>query len=136
MDSIQFPQPGRQVKAGEPLFSISQGGRQAQFNAPLSGTVKQINERLRNDGARLDEMAYGENWVCIIDGEGLDEELPKLMIGNSAIAFYQEDIERFEQFIHRDSANEGPDSAAEYAGAIGKMDDAHWNSAVKEFFGR
>jgi CheY-like chemotaxis protein len=136
VDSIQFPELGKRVKAGERLFSISQGGRQAHFNAPLSGTVKQINERLRDDGAGLDEMAYGENWVCVIDGEGLDEELPKLMIGNSAIAFYQEDIERFQQFVHRDSANEGPESAAEYEGAIGKMDDAHWNSAVREFFGR
>jgi CheY-like chemotaxis protein len=136
VDAIQFPEVGKRVTAGQPLFSVKQGARQAQFNAPLSGTVREINERLRGDGGLLDEMAYGENWVCVIEGEGLDDELPKLKIGNSAIAFYQEDIERFAQFVHRDPANDDPESASDYAGAIGKMDDAHWNSAVREFFGR
>jgi CheY-like chemotaxis protein/glycine cleavage system H lipoate-binding protein len=136
VDGIGFPAVGMKVKAGQPLFSVNQGNRKAQFNAPLSGTVQKINEHLQRDSRLLDEMPYGENWVCVIDGDGLDEELPALKIGNSAITFFQEDIERFKAFVRDDRADEDLDPAALYTGAIGKMDDMHWDRAVKEFFGR
>jgi CheY-like chemotaxis protein len=136
VDAIEFPSVGTHVRAGEPLFSVNQGHRRAQFRAPLSGRVRKINEQLRKDCASLDDMPYGDNWVCVIDGEGLDAELPNLKIGNSAISFIQEDIERFRNFMLEDRKEEPADPSSLYIGAIGKMDDAHWNHAVREFFGR
>jgi len=46
IDSIDFPNVGMNIKAGQPLFSVNQGHRRAQFNAPLSGKVVKINEDL------------------------------------------------------------------------------------------
>ena len=106
------------------------------FKAPLSGRVTAVNERLRRDCGLLDEMPYGENWICMIEGDGLDDELPQLKIGNSAITLFQQDIERFQQFVDKDREEDEPDEEALFIGAIGRMDDAHWNSAVKEFFDR
>jgi glycine cleavage system H lipoate-binding protein len=114
---------------------VNQGHRRAQFNAPLSGKVVKINEDLRRDSAMLEETPYGENWICVIDGDDLDAELPQLKIGRSAVAFFQEDIDRFLAFVQKASGTEVSDPTSLCIGAIEKMDDARWDSTVKEFFG-
>jgi CheY-like chemotaxis protein len=95
IDSIEFPNIGMNIKAGDPLFSVNQAHRRAQFHSPLSGRVVKINEELRKNGTRLEETPYGESWICVIEGENLDAELPRLKIGKSAVSFFQEEIERF-----------------------------------------
>jgi CheY-like chemotaxis protein len=136
IDAIDFPDIGMNVKAGQPLFSVKQGQRQAQFYAPLSGKVVKINEDLRKDCATLEEMSYGKNWICVIDGDDLDAELPHLKIGKSAVALFQEDINRFQAFVQKANGREVSDPESLCIGAIEKLDDARWETTVKEFFGR
>jgi len=136
IDTIDFPAIGMNVKAGQPLFSVKQGDRRAQFHAPLSGTVVKINEKLRKDCAVLEEMSYGKNWICVIDGNDLDAELPELKIGRSAVALFQEDIDRFLAFVQKANGREASDPASLCIGAIEKLDDTRWETTVKEFFGR
>jgi CheY-like chemotaxis protein/glycine cleavage system H lipoate-binding protein len=135
IDSIDFPNIGMNVKAGQALFSVNQGHRRAQFHAPLSGKVLKINEHLRKNCAMLEEMSYGENWICVIDGDDLDAEMTQLKIGKSAIALFQEDIDRFQDFIRKASDREVLDPASLSIGAIAALDDARWESTVREFFG-
>jgi FixJ family two-component response regulator/glycine cleavage system H lipoate-binding protein len=135
LDSIDFPNIGMNVKAGQPLFSVNQGPRRAQFLAPLSGKVVKINEDLRRNSALLDGKSYGGNWICVIDGDDLDAELPGLKIGKTAVALFQEDIKRFQDFVRKESGSEVSDSASLCIGAIETLDDALWETTVKEFFG-
>jgi CheY-like chemotaxis protein len=136
IDSIDFPNIGMKVKAGQPLFSVNQGHRRAHFHAPLSGKVVKINEELRENCAILEDKPYGKSWVCVIDGDDLDAELSQLKIGKSAVALYQEDLDRFQAFVQKVKGQELTDSPSLSIGAIGKLDDAHWETAVKEFFAR
>ena len=136
IDTINFPDIGISVKAGQPLFSVNQGQRSVQFYAPLSGKVVKINEVLRKDCAVLGDTPYGKNWICVIDGDDLDAELPKLKIGKSAVALFQEDIDRFQAFVQKANGREVSDPASLCIGAIDKMDDARWETTVREFFGR
>ena len=136
VDSIDFPNVGMHVNAGDPLFRVNQGTRKAQFNAPLSGKVVRINENLRKDCSSLEQNSYGQNWICVIEGTNLDAELPQLKIGKSAVTFFQEDIDRFKAFVQKASGHDltGPESL--FVGVIKKLDDAGWETAVKEFYGR
>jgi len=134
IDSINFPNVGMSVKAGQPLFSVNQKHRRARFNAPLSGKVVQINEDLGKDYSTLEEMPYGDNWVCIIEGDDLDAELPNLKIGKSAVVLFQEDIDRFQDAVQKSSDRDESDPSPLFIGAIEKMDDARWESTVNMFF--
>ena len=134
IDSINFPNVGMSVKAGQALFSVNQGHRRARFNAPLSGKVVQINEALGKDCSTLEEMPYGDNWVCIIDGDDLDAELPNLKIGKSAVVLFQEDIDRFQDAVQKSSDGDEADPSPLFIGAIEKMGDARWESTVNMFF--
>jgi CheY-like chemotaxis protein/glycine cleavage system H lipoate-binding protein len=135
VDKIDFPNIGMNVKAGQALFSVNQGQRWAQFNSPLSGKVVEINEALARDCSMLGDNSYGNSWICVIEGDDLDAELPQLKIGRSAVALFQEDIDRFQAFVQKVDGSEVSDPATLCIGAFEKLDDARWESAVKEFFG-
>jgi CheY-like chemotaxis protein len=134
VDSINFPNVGMTVTAGNPLFRVNQGSRKAPFHAPLSGRVVMINESLGRNCAKLEDTPYGKNWICLIEGNNLDAELPRLKIGKSAITLFQEDIDRFQAFFQKAHGN--GDSGSLSIGMFQKLDDASWDNAAKEFFSR
>jgi len=134
VDSINFPNVGMKVKAGQPLFSVNQRHRRTDFLAPISGNVAQINEKLGRNCAALEETPYESNWICTIKGDDLDEELTRLKIGKSAVVLFQEDIDRFLAAQKETGRGEASDPAGLFIGAIEKMDDAQWASTVKDFF--
>jgi CheY-like chemotaxis protein len=136
IDAIDFPEVGTQVRAGQPLFSIRQKGRRADFNAPLSGKVVAINASLRTDCEELDDSPYGKNWICIVEGNNLDTELADSKIGKSAVALFQEDFDRFRAFARKATDEAFVDPASLCVGAFESLDDSRWNSGVSEFFGR
>lgn len=135
IDAIELPEVGSEVKFGQRLFSVRQNGRRAHFHAPLSGKVVKVNGDLGNVNGALENLSYARSWVCVIEGEALDEELPRLKIGKSAVAFFQQDIDRFKAFLEKAGGSEVSDPAALCIGAFEKFDDARWESAAKEFFG-
>ena len=135
VDGIEFPNVGMTVRAGQPLFAVRQNGRRVQFHAPLSGQVLKVNRALSEEREGLDVTSYHNHWVCVIDGERLDVEIPTLRIGKSAVALYQEDIERFIAFA-KTNAPGGVSDEAFCIGAMERLDDARWEQAAKEFFGR
>ena len=85
--------------------------------------------------AMLEQLSYGKNWICVIDGDDLDAEMSQLKIGKSAVALFQEDIDRFQAFVQKANDSEASDPASLCIGAMEKLDDARWETAVKEFFG-
>ena len=131
IDEIELPRVGAQVKAGQALFGITQGRRRAVFNAPLSGTVVKINERLAGGAYAAEDRSYGGNWICVIEGEDLDSELPGLKIGKSAVAFFQEEIDRAQAFLKKSGLDA---TGALNVGAFENLDESGWNNAVREFF--
>ena len=131
IDSIEFPGIGTQVKAGEGLFEVVQGSRRAQFHAPLSGTVVQVNERLAGDADAVEDLAYGDNWICVIESEDLDAELGTLKIGKSAVSFFHEEFDHLLAFLNKVGVR---DFDSLNVGAFEQLDDSDWNNAVSEFF--
>jgi len=136
VDAIALPEVGMSVKAGQPLFSVSQDHRHAQFHAPLSGKVVNVNQELRRDPGMFTHQTYGKNWICVVEGEDLDAELPKLKIGKSAVAYFQEELDRFKAFLQKLGGGEAVDPASLCIGALEKLDDAQWETAAREFFAR
>jgi CheY-like chemotaxis protein/glycine cleavage system H lipoate-binding protein len=139
IDGIEFPNVGMAVKAGQPLFCLRQKHRRAQFFAPVSGQVVKVNSALGEDCESLELTPYQKNWICVIDGDSLDAELPALKVGKSAVALFQEDINRFREFRRSVLKKGAPADGTEETLCIGELeqlDDAQWEAAVKEFLRR
>jgi glycine cleavage system H lipoate-binding protein len=139
VDGFDLPNAGMTVKVGQPLFAARQGARRIQFHAPISGHVARVNQAINKATEELDVTSYHNHWVCTIEGENLDVEMPLLKIGKSAVALFQEDIDRFVAFLRETAGARVPDGSAEEAFCIGAMErltDDQWDRAAKEFFGR
>ena len=136
VDTIELPEVGMEIESGQRLFSVGQGHRRAHFQAPLSGKVVRVNTSLRADSGSFESMSYGKNWICVLEGQNLDAELPKLKIGNSAVTFFQAEIDRFKDFLQKAGSGEAAGPGALCIGAFESLDDARWDKAVEEFFGR
>lgn len=138
--SIELPNLGMNVKAGQPLFTIKQGNRSITFNSPVSGKVAQINTLLKENVEALDITPYEKNWVCALDAENLDEEIKSLSIGKSAVAFFQEDIEKFKKVMTEllKSEKKGDEYLEDglFVGQLEKLNDVNWNKIISEFFVR
>jgi CheY-like chemotaxis protein len=137
IDSIDLPNLGMIVKKDQLLFSVRQGQRILSFKSPVSGKVSEINKFLNNEIEALNVTVYDNNWICEIDAEELDAELPDLKIGKSAVSFYQTEIEKCKEIKKKSISGEEFDSdSAElmYCGEMEKMDDASWKLFAEEFF--
>jgi CheY-like chemotaxis protein/glycine cleavage system H lipoate-binding protein len=137
ISTIDLPELGTNVKKGQSLFKIIQGGRSISFKSPLSGKVKEINKFINNELDSLHITSYDRNWICEIDAGELDTELPDLKIGKSAVAFYQNEIEKCKEI--KKKTLRGKELGSEfkdliYCGELEKMDDTEWKRFAEEFF--
>ena len=137
IDSIGLPNLGMVVKKGQSLFNIAQGQRTISFKSPVSGKVKDVNKFINNELDSLDFTPYDKNYVCEIDTDELDSELPGLKIGKSAVSFYQEDIERLQVLKKKTMTSKEAELEPEgaiFAGEMEKLDDISWKRFSEEFF--
>jgi len=134
IDGVEFPNVGMTVRAGQPLFRVRQGRRSVQFHAPAGGRVVKVNRALGDDLDALEMTPYHKNWVCVIEGDNLDVDVPALKIGRSAVALFQEDIDRFRSAV-KGLASSGSRADGELSvGELQTLDDSSREKIVGEFF--
>jgi glycine cleavage system H lipoate-binding protein/CheY-like chemotaxis protein len=137
IDSIGLPNLGMVVKKGQSLFTINQGQKSISFKSPISGKVKEINKFINQELDALNLTPYDINWVCEIDADELDSELPSLKIGKAAVSFYQDDIEHLQEL--KKKMKTGKEAELEpngviFAGEMEKFDDINWRRFAEQFF--
>jgi CheY-like chemotaxis protein len=136
IDAIEFPNLGLSIRKGQRLFAAKQDNRRVIFNSPVSGKVKEINKVVNTDIESIEFSPYENNWICQIDAEELDSEIPQLMIGKAAVTFYQEDIEHLQNIKKKIKTGSEEDKANGhlYIGEMEKLDDVSWKRYCEEFF--
>ena len=73
--------------------------------------------------------------ICVLDADNLDAEIPTLKIGKSAVAFFQEDLERLTASTARmnrrnPDGSSSPIGGEVYAGIMQDMDDRDFAAIV------
>jgi glycine cleavage system H protein len=141
IDDIEFPNLGMEVKKGQHLFSIKQGTISIPFKAPVSGKVENVNKAIADNLERLESTTYYKNWVCRIDGSKLNEEIKELKIGQSAVEFFNKDIERLQNYLKHyvkstKDASKAPANGQLYLGILMQLEEKDLNMVLSEFFKR
>jgi len=137
IDSIGLPNLGMSVKKGQSLFTVNQDQKSLSFKSPVSGKVKEVNKFINDELDSLNLSPYDINWICTIDADELDSELPTLKIGRSAVSFYQEDIERLQSLKKKIKTGKEADlepNGAIFVGEMEKLDEISWKRFAEEFF--
>jgi len=75
---VEMPAVGASVTKGGPLGEVESTKSVSQIYAPVSGTVVEVNDVLRQSPETVNADPYGEGWLCVIeatDAAELDELL-------------------------------------------------------------
>ena len=75
---IELPEVAQSVTRGEPFGVIESVKAVSDLNAPVSGSVVEINSALGDAPERVNEDCYGKGWIIAID-PGVDGEFDELM---------------------------------------------------------
>jgi len=89
---VSLPKPGAELRAGDLLFSFKRGAEEVRFQAPVSGTVRELNAGLLAEPERIAHSPYKEGWVCRLEPQDLTGELGHLRIGKPAVEWYSQEI--------------------------------------------
>lgn len=139
IDSAEMPNLGMHVNKGQTLFTVKQGKNSISFKAPVSGQVSRVNNELLEDLNLLDITPYEKYWFCTIDADNLDQELKELKIGNSAVAFYHEEIDKYQKKIKEmipASKEEKGEDRQLFIGDLERLTDVQWQEISEMFFNK
>lgn len=99
IDNISLPEVGQEISFNSPSFQLSQGGKQATFMAPVSGTVVEVNQDLADSPRLINEQPYGTGWVMKIKPTSAAEEIKSLFIADPAVEWLKKEIFSFRDFL-------------------------------------
>ena len=91
--------PGEKVRRDEPIVTLIRKGKQISIKAPVSGTIREINEALVADPFTINNSPYNEGWVYKIEPSNWVRELSFLRMGSSYKDWIKNEVVRLKDFL-------------------------------------
>ena len=70
---VELPNVGDRVEAGNACAVVESVKAASDVYAPVSGTVTAVNAALADKPETINEDAYGEGWLFVVEGEDADQ---------------------------------------------------------------
>ena len=103
--------PGDKIKKGEQIMTLVQSGKHLNICAPISGTIKDINESLVTDPSMINSSPYAEGWVYMIEPSNWIREVEFLKMAGSYKQWLLNEFSRLKDFIAVSVKSDSPASA-------------------------
>jgi CheY-like chemotaxis protein len=99
VEEIEFPESGKKVSRGDPLFTLKRRGQSLTISSPLDGTVSRVNHELAYHLELLTRRPFEMGWICSLVPGNLSADLESLRIGADAISWFESEIETFHRHL-------------------------------------
>ena len=96
---IEMRNAGDIVRKGDRLLSLVHKGKQVHIYSPVSGTIKEINEKLNSNSSLLNSDPYSDGWVYVIDPINWELELQYLQVAEKFKAGLNDEFQRLKDFF-------------------------------------
>jgi glycine cleavage system H lipoate-binding protein len=134
IDAITLPPLGVQVKAGEPFIVLRQGDRTVTLPAPVDGKVCAVNGEAAKTPSILKRDPYTRGWLVALQPIDLTAELPRLLVGRTALDWLTAELISLTTFlekilaVHRDAVvgETAVDGGLAADGLLEHLDDRSW----------
>lgn len=70
---VELPEVGATAKAGEQIAVVESVKAASDVYSPISGTVVEVNSALSDKPETINEDAYGEGWMFVVELSNADE---------------------------------------------------------------
>jgi glycine cleavage system H lipoate-binding protein len=138
IDRIEFPEPGKDVRQGDALFTVVRGPRKIDFVSPLDGRVISV----RHDAARAPAPAddpYRKGYFLTLDPADLARNAVELRSAADAPGWIERELLRLYEFVGSHMARPLEvgatmrDGGAYAAGIVGKIEEPLLSELVRNF---
>lgn len=96
---VEMRSVGEKIRKGDRLLSINQKGRQIHIYSPVSGTIAEVNEKLKTVSSLINTDPYSEGWVYSIEPLNWNLELRYLEIAENFKVGLAEEFQRLKEFF-------------------------------------
>ncbi len=70
---VELPEVGAQAKAGEQIAVVESVKAASDVYSPISGTVVEVNSALTDKPDTINEDAYGDGWMFVVELSNKEE---------------------------------------------------------------
>jgi glycine cleavage system H lipoate-binding protein len=136
LDRIEAPLVGKAVTRSRPAIRVFRKDRPADFTAPVSGVVTDINPALREAGSAAHEDPYASGWIMRLHSDTLRQDLQGLMIGAESREFLDQEVDRLFDVIEETAGPLAADGGTLGDDIFGNLPGIGWERLNKAFFRR
>lgn len=90
---------GDNVERGDLIAIIHQKEKQIKVFSPLSGSIRNFNNELKNEAAIMMEDTYGKGWMYEIKPTNWIAETADCVIAEDAVSWTSSELVRFKDFL-------------------------------------
>lgn len=101
IDAVELPKLNKEIKKGEPLFSIKKNSQVLSISSPISGRITLINTEHIEHPEWIASKPFELSWMCCIEPSNLSEELRSLKIGADSVSWYRKEIDKYSEIVKR-----------------------------------
>ncbi|WP_303636451.1 glycine cleavage system protein GcvH [Stenotrophomonas tuberculopleuritidis] len=70
---VELPEVGAEAKAGEQIAVVESVKAASDVYSPISGTIVEVNSALSDKPETINEDAYGEGWMFVVELTNAEE---------------------------------------------------------------
>lgn len=78
-ERIELPEPGDEIRAGEPAWAAWVDGQRIPILSPVSGRVEAVHRQVLDDPARATDDPYGDGWLFEVRADSTSAALRNLL---------------------------------------------------------
>jgi glycine cleavage system H lipoate-binding protein len=99
LTKIKMKETGEKVRKGEKILSIIRNGKQLNIYAPVSGIIREKNQRLLIDSSIVNTSPYSEGWVYMIEPKNWIRETEFMFMGEKYKEWLKDEFKRLKDFF-------------------------------------
>ena len=96
MYAVSLPHEGLRLDKGQHCWSVTHKQGETALVVPLSGTILEVNWKLKQSPSLLNRDPYGAGWVLVIKPTDLRTGLRDLFYGSRAVAWHRAEMEKLQ----------------------------------------
>jgi glycine cleavage system H lipoate-binding protein/ABC-type phosphate transport system substrate-binding protein len=97
--SVKMKNPGDYIKKGDPFLTLIQHGKQLSINSPISGKIKEVNDKLNTNSTAINASPYSEGWVYLIESPSWLKEIKTYFMGETYKIWLNSEFARLKNFF-------------------------------------
>lgn len=129
--AVELPTPGMFVHRGDPIAVIRAGKRVVRVTAPVDGTIRQVNGRVRRTPSLVKEEPYGRGWLFAL--EPVNDQWRAFPTDLWADAWLLSEKRRLVRFVEDELGMAAADGGDLVAPGPALLGDEGWEKVVAAF---